>query len=780
MQVQKRSGDFEDVSFDKILQRISKLCSDLTVDTIAISLSVIAGLHDKIKTTELDELTAQNAYAKEIQNVDYGTLAIRILLSNIHKNIKGTFSEAMFKLYSENRLNAEFIAFVKKHIEQLDNAIDDSRDDIFDYFGFKTMEGSYLLRSSKGELIEKPQFMWMRIAVALGRNTSIEFVLKYYKYLSKGYFIHGSPTLFNAGTVNEQLSSCFLMSVGDSIEEIAESWRRCAIISKWAGGIGLSVHQLRSTNRHIKGTNGKSSGLVPWLKIWNSIMCGVNQGGKRKGSAAIYVEIWHADIIDLLDAGRRDGNEKDRARDLFYAIWMCDAFMRAVEYDEEWYLMSEDQSPGLSNTHSTEFDNLYYKYVAEGKFLKSIPARKLLSIIIDTNMETGNPYMVFKDAANRKSNQKNLGTIKSSNLCTEIIEYTDAKEVAVCNLGSIGLPRFVKNGKFNHAKLHKVVRVLTRGLDAVIDINFYPIEAAKYSNTRHRPIGIGIQGLADVFIMMRLPFDSIEAIKLDAAIHETILHAGLTESVQLSIECGPYPSFYENDGCPASKGILQFDMWAQDVNRPAEIHFSGLYDWNELKKSIKEHGLRNSLITAPMPTATTSQILGNCECFEPYKSNLYKRRTMAGEFIIKNKYLMFDLNKLGLWTESMQNRIIAADGSIQNISEIPNDLKALYKTAFEMLPTVLIDHSAARGPFVDQSQSLNLYISREHKTRRDISKLYMYAWRRGLKSIYYMHSRAAQDAEKVTLHVPQTMLVPIKEEEDETMTCKRGGGACGS
>ncbi|MCC6656045.1 MAG: ribonucleoside-diphosphate reductase subunit alpha [Flavobacteriales bacterium] len=750
MYVVKRDGRREAVKFDKITARVKKLCYGLDplVDATAMTMKVIEGIYDGVTTTELDNLAAEVAATMTVRHPDYAQLASRIAVSNLHKNTRKSFSETMRDLYmyvdpktgERASLIAEDVwAIITENAETLDSAIIYDRDFTYDYFGFKTLERSYLLKLD-GKVVERPQHLLMRVAVGI-HKADIASAIATYNDLSEGWYTHATPTLFNAGTPKPQMSSCFLLQLKeDSITGIYDTLKQCAQISQSAGGIGLSVHNLRAKGSYIKGTNGTSNGIVPMLRVFNDTARYVDQGGgKRKGSFAVYLEPWHDDIEDFLELKKNHGKEEMRARDLFYALWIPDLFMKRVEANGDWTLMCPNECPGLSDTWGEKFEALYEGYEAAGKGRRTIKAQELWFRILESQIETGTPYMLFKDAANGKSNQQNLGTIKSSNLCTEIIEYTSADEVAVCNLGSIALPKFVEKGRFDHEKLFEVTLRLARNLNRVIDHNYYPIPEARRSNMRHRPIGIGVQGLADAFILMRYPFDSVEAKVLNREIFETIYHAALTASKDLAREEGPYETY---PGSPVSKGILQFDMWG--------VQPSDRWEWDILRDEIKQHGVRNSLLLAPMPTASTAQILGNNECFEPYTSNLYTRRTLSGEFIVVNKYLLRDLVKLGLWSEELKNRIIAANGSVQNIPEIPQNLKDLYKTAWEISQKTILDMAADRGAFICQSQSLNIFM--ENVNFGKLTSMHFYAWKTGLKTgMYYLRTKAATDAIKFTL-----------------------------
>jgi ribonucleoside-diphosphate reductase alpha chain len=753
MHVLKRTGKLEAVSFDKVTARIRKLCYGLNesyVEPLEIAKKVIQGLYDGVATTDLDNLAAETAASMAIKHPDYAILAARIAVSNLHKNTNKSFSESMELLYNyidpktnskAGLISDETIAVIREYSDIIDSSIIYDRDYDYDYFGFKTLERSYLLRAD-GKIVERPQHMLMRASIGI-HGTDIGGAIETYNLMSEKWFIHATPTLFNAGTPKPQLSSCFLLTMKeDSIDGIFETLTRCAKISQSAGGIGLSIHDVRAQGSYIKGTGGSSNGIIPMLKVFNDTARYVDQGGgKRKGAFAIYLEPWHADIHDFLELKKNHGKEEMRARDLFYALWISDLFMKRVKEAGQWSLFCPNEAPGLSEVYGAEFEALYTKYEAEGRARSVVNAQELWFTILDSQIETGTPYLLYKDAANEKSNQKNLGTIKSSNLCTEIIEYTAPDEVAVCNLASIALPRFVdtKTKQFDFKKLHDITRVATRNLNKVIDVNYYPVGEAKNSNMRHRPIGLGVQGLADAFMMMRFAFDSEEAVQLNKDIFETIYHAALMESNIIAEKEGAYSTF---NGSPASKGILQFDMWG--------VTPSTRYDWNALKEKIKATGIRNSLLLAPMPTASTSQILGNNECFEPYTSNLYTRRTLSGEFIVVNKHLLQDLVDRGLWSEELKQMLMASNGSIQNIEGMPQDLKDLYKTAYELSQKVIINMAADRGAFICQSQSLNLFV--ENATYSKLSSMHFYSWEKGLKTgMYYLRSKAAVDPIKFTL-----------------------------
>ena len=751
MYVMKRSGKQEAVHFDKITSRVMKLSYGLTLksdDIIEIAKKVIIGIYNGVPTTELDNLAAETAASFTTKHPDFAVLAARIAVSNLHKNTTKSFSETASLLYNyiDNKtgdkaplIADDVYAIILENADRLNASIIYERDYHFDFFGFKTMEKSYLLKVN-GKIVERPQHLFMRVALGIHKN-DIDAAIETYNLMSEKWFIHATPTLFNGGTPKPQMSSCFLLSMkDDSIEGIYETLKNSALISQSAGGIGLNVHNIRSTGSYIKGTNGTSNGIIPMLRVFNDTARYVDQGGgKRKGAFAIYLEPWHADVFEFLDLRKNHGKEEMRARDLFLALWVCDLFMKRVETDGQWSLFCPNEAKNLHTTHGAEFEALYEQYEKEGKAKKTIPARDLWNAILDAQIETGNPYMLYKDSANEKSNQKNLGTIRCSNLCTEIIEYSDDKETAVCNLASISLPRFVEGKKFNFEKLLEVTQIITKNLNKIIDNNYYPLEETKRSNFRHRPIGIGVQGLADVFMLLGLPFESEMAKLLNKNIFETIYYAALVASKNIAKELGAYETF---EGSPLSQGIFQFDMWdAQPSDR---------YDWDALRTEIKEHGVRNSLLLAPMPTASTSQILGNNECFEPYTSNIYNRRVLSGEFVVVNKHLLKDLMNLGLWNDSMKQRIIAANGSVQNIEEIPANLKEIYKTVWEIKQRTIIDMSADRGAFICQSQSLNLFVEQPNFAK--LSSMHFYTWKKGLKTgMYYLRTKAATDAVKFTV-----------------------------
>ncbi len=779
MQVVKRSGKRENVSFDKITARITKLCYGLDadyVDPIEISKKVIMGLYDGVTTSALDNLAAETAASLATEHPDYAILAARISISNLHKNTDKSFSRSMEILYNyidpitnerANLLSDSFIELVRSHADIIDSEIIYDRDYSFDYFGFKTLEKSYLMRADK-KIVERPQHLIMRTALGI-HGEDLEAAFKTYHLISEKWFIHATPTLFNAGTPRPQLSSCFLLSMtDDSISGIFETLTRCAKISQSAGGIGLSIHNIRAKGSYIKGTGGTSNGIVPMLKVYNDTARYVDQGGgKRKGAFAMYMEPWHADIYDFLELKKNHGKEEMRARDLFYALWIPDLFMERVKNAGQWSLFCPNEAPGLDEAYGGEFEALYHKYEKEGLARKTVKAQELWFKILDSQIETGTPYMLYKDAANKKSNQKNLGTIRSSNLCTEIIEYTSPDEVAVCNLASISLPKFVKDRVFDFEKLYEITRVVTANLNKVIDINYYPIPEARNSNMRHRPIGIGVQGLADAFIMMGYPFDSKEAAQLNRDIFETIYFAAVTESNAIAERDGTYASY---EGSPASQGQLQYDLW--------NVTPSDRWDWKDLKAKIKKHGLRNSLLLAPMPTASTSQILGNNECFEPYTSNIYNRRTLSGEFVVVNKHLLLDLVKLGLWNKEMKDKLMAANGSIQEIPEIPDHIKAMHKTVWEIKQKAIIDMAADRGAFICQSQSLNIFM--ENPTYAKLTSAHFYGWEKGLKTgMYYLRSKSAVDPIKFTLgESHQRKYVKSEEEIPVGTACSLDDDGC--
>jgi len=765
MFVVKRDGRKEPIMFDKITARIRKLNYGLNalVDPVRVAMRVIEGLYDGVTTSELDNLAAEIAATMTTTHPDYAKLAARISVSNLHKNTKKSFSETMEDLYKYVNprtgkkaplLSDEVHEIIQKNADQLDSSIIYNRDFGYDFFGFKTLERSYLLKLN-GKIVERPQHMLMRVSIGIHLD-DIEAALETYELMSKRYFTHATPTLFNSGTPKPQMSSCFLLAMkDDSIDGIYDTLKQTAKISQSAGGIGLSIHNIRATGSYIAGTNGTSNGIVPMLRVFNDTARYVDQGGgKRKGSFAIYVEPWHADIFDFLELKKNHGKEEMRARDLFYAMWTPDLFMKRVEEDAEWTLMCPNECPNLYNVHGEEFDKLYLQYESEGRGRKTIKARELWEKILESQIETGTPYMLYKDSANRKSNQKNLGTIRSSNLCTEILEYTSADEIAVCNLASIALPMFVKEGAFDHQALFDVTVRVTKNLNRVIDRNYYPVKEAENSNFRHRPIGLGVQGLADAFILLRLPFTSEKAKELNQEIFETLYFAAVTASAEEAKSEGPYASY---KGSPISKGEFQHNLWGIK-----DEELSGRWDWVGLRKTVKKHGVRNSLLVAPMPTASTSQILGNNECFEPYTSNIYTRRVLSGEFIVVNKHLLEDLVERGLWNEDLKQELMRNNGSIQNIEVIPEDIKELYRTVWEMSMKDIIDMSRHRGYFIDQSQSLNLFM--EGATMAKLTSMHFYGWKSGLKTgMYYLRTKSAVDAIKFTLDNKVKENVPAVE-----------------
>jgi len=821
MRVTKRTGQLQEVSFDKILERVKKLGQEagININYSSLVMKVIDQLYDKIPTAKLDELAAEQCASLSTNNPDYATLAARISISNHQKNTDSVFSNVMKGLYefidvhnnSYPLVSKLLWDFTRKYESDINSMIDYNRDYLIDYFGFKTLERAYLFRNGD-KVVERPQHMWMRVAIGIhgdlnneNHEESLRLIKETYDLMSQKFFTHATPTLFNAGTPRSQLSSCYLIAMeDDSIEGIYNTLKDCALISKYSGGIGLHIHNIRAKNSHIRGTNGKTDGLVPMLRVFNNTARYVNQSGKRNGSFAIYLEPWHSDIEDFLELKKNHGDEELKARDLFYALWISDLFMERVKDNAKWSLFCPNECPGLSDVYGDKFNSLYEKYEADGKARKVVNARDLWFKVLDAQMETGTPYILYKDAANVKSNQQNIGTIKSSNLCTEIIQYSDDKETAVCNLASIALPAFVNETTktFDYNKLHEVTKVVTNNLNRVIDINFYPTEKTKTSNLKHRPIGIGVQGLADTFVLLDIPFHSEQAKEINKHIFETIYHASLEKSNEIAISrfnettknskyeqlkniisptfnydpistlsvyghkdllhcefnnlsrehCGAYSSF---KGSPASKGILQFDMW--------NVVPSARYDWGKLKQSIIENGLRNSLLVAPMPTASTSQILGYNECFEPFTSNLYSRRTLAGEFVVVNKYLMKELIAMGLWNEQIKNNIIANKGSVQQLTMVPEHIKNKYKIVWEMPMKHLIDMAADRGAFICQSQSLNLWL--EDPTYSSLTSMHFYSWKKGLKTgIYYLRRKAKHQAQQFTIEPESREPVEQKDE----------------
>ncbi|HAH55417.1 MAG TPA: ribonucleoside-diphosphate reductase subunit alpha [Flavobacterium sp.] len=753
MYVVKRDGHKEPVMFDKITDRIKKLCYGLNglVEPVKVAMRVIEGLYDGVSTSELDNLAAETAASMTIAHPDYAQLAARIAISNLHSNTKKSFSETMNEMFhyvnprtnlEAPLLSEEVHKVIMENAEFLDSHIIYNRDFNYDYFGFKTLERSYLLRIN-GKIVERPQHMLMRVSVGIHLN-DLDSVIETYDLMSKKFFTHATPTLFNAGTPKPQMSSCFLLAMqDDSIDGIYDTLKQTAKISQSAGGVGLSIHNVRATGSYIRGTNGTSNGIVPMLRVFNDTARYVDQGGgKRKGSFAIYIETWHADIFEFLDLKKNTGKEEMRARDLFFAMWTSDLFMKRVQEDSYWTLMCPNECPGLYDVYGEEFEKLYISYEERGKGRKTIKARELWEKILESQIETGTPYMLYKDAANRKSNQKNLGTIRSSNLCTEIMEFTSKDEIAVCNLASISLPMFIENGKFDHELLFKVTKRVTRNLNKVIDRNYYPVVEAENSNMRHRPVGLGVQGLADAFILLRMPFTSDEAKKLNQEIFETLYFAAVTASMEMAKEEGAYSSF---KGSPISQGEFQHNLWGMK-----DEELSGRWDWASLRKEVMKNGVRNSLLVAPMPTASTSQILGNNEAFEPYTSNIYTRRVLSGEFIVVNKHLLNDLVERGLWNETLKQELMRQNGSVQGL-DIPQDLKELYKTVWEMSMKDIIDMSRHRGYFIDQSQSLNLFMQDANYSK--LTSMHFYAWQSGLKTgMYYLRTKSAVDAIKFTLN----------------------------
>lgn len=778
MQVIKRDGKKESVKFDKITARIEKLCYGLDrrfVNSIDVAKKVIEGLYDGVTTTELDNLAAETAASLTVKHPDYALLASRIAVSNLHKNTTKSFSKTMKMLFDcvdeksgkySPLLSDDVWQIIQDNAELLDSTIIYDRDYGFDYFGFKTLEKSYLLKLN-GKVAERPQHMFMRVAIGIHKE-DIDSAIKTYNLMSERWFTHATPTLFNAGTPKPQMSSCFLLTMKeDSIDGIYDTLKQTAKISQSAGGIGLAISSIRATGSYIGGTNGTSNGIIPMLRVYNDTARYVDQGGgKRKGAFAVYLEPWHADVFEFLDLRKNHGKEELRARDLFYALWIPDLFMKRVEEDGSWSLFCPNEAPGLQDCWGEEFEKLYAQYESEGRARKTVKAQELWFAILDAQIETGTPYLLYKDAANRKSNQQNLGTIKSSNLCTEIMEYTSPDEVAVCNLASLALPRYVINGKFDHEKLYEVTYEVTKNLNKIIDGNYYPVEEARTSNLRHRPIGLGVQGLADVFILMRLPFESDEAKQLNKEIFETIYFAAMTASKDLAKVNGAYETFA---GSPVSKGIFQFDMW----NTEPTLR----WDWYTLKAEVLKHGVRNSLLVAPMPTASTSQILGNNECFEPYTSNIYVRRVLSGEFVVVNKHLLKDLVDLNLWTDDMKNQIMSHNGSIQKINAIPEEIKAIYKTVWEIKQRAIIDMAADRGAYICQSQSLNLFV--DAPTTGKLTSMHFYGWKKGLKTgMYYLRTKAASQAVQFTVEKQGGKSVePLIDKSNQISTEGKAGDA---
>ncbi len=801
MRVLKRNEVYEDVSFDKVLRRLKKLSNDLNINVSELAQKVCSRIYDGVKTCELDELAAYLCSSMSIDNPDYSILASRIIVSNHHKNTSPSFSETIKILYDNKDINGchspliseELYEIVNKNKEKLNNYIDYQRDYLFDYFGFKTLERAYLIKIDK-KVIERPQHLWMRVSIGIHGN-DIKDVLETYDLMSKKYFTHATPTLFNAGTKRPQLSSCFLCSINDdSVIGIYESLKEMALISKYAGGIGIHIHQIRSKGSHIRGTNGTSNGIIPMLRVFNNTARYIDQAGKRLGSIAVYLETWHSDIEAFLELKKNHGSEEERCRDLFLALWVSDLFMERVKNNKKWSLMCPDQCRGLSDLYGDDFNSLYEKYENEGKYIKQINAQDLWFKILEAQIEQGVPYILYKDAANKKSNQQNLGTIKSSNLCAEVLIYSSPEEIGVCNLASICLPSYIEDNVFNFQKLHDIVKTITKNLNKVIDINFYPVEKARVSNLKHRPIGIGVQGLADVFMIMKYPFESKEAAKLNNEIFETIYHAAVEASMELSKkrrgiidniinnpsndnndDINKYINEYEREiidknykgayssyeGSPISQGKFQFDLWGE---KPTDR-----YDWDKLREDIKEYGVRNSLLISPMPTASTSQIMGFNESFEPITNNIFQRKTLSGEFIIINKYLIRDLISKGLWNKNMKDTIILNEGSIQNIPEISKDLKELYKTSWEIKQRVIIDMSADRGKYICQTQSLNIFM--EDPDFQKLSSMHFYGHSKGLKTgSYYLRTKPKAKTQQFTID-PEFAKKKLKCIEDNGDTC---------
>jgi ribonucleotide reductase alpha subunit len=798
MRVLKRNNEYEDVSFDKVLMRLKNLSSDLHINVSEIAQKVCARIYDGVKTCELDELAAYLCSSMSIDNPDYSTLASRIIISNHQKNTSPSFSETVGILYDNKDINGEhspliseeLYEIVNKNKEKLNNYIDYQRDFLFDYFGFKTLERAYLIKIDK-KIIERPQHLWMRVSLGIHGN-DIREVLQTYDLMSKKYFTHATPTLFNSGTKRPQLSSCFLCSVNDdSISGIYDSLKEMALISKYAGGIGVHIHQVRSKGSHIRGTNGTSNGIIPMLRVFNNTARYVDQAGKRLGSIAVYLETWHSDIEAFLELKKNHGSEEERCRDLFLALWVSDLFMERIKANKKWSLMCPDQCKGLSEAYGDDFKMLYEKYESEGKYTKQVNAQDLWFKILEAQIEQGVPYILYKDAANKKSNQQNLGTIKSSNLCAEVLIYSSPEETGVCNLASICLPTYVNNGVFEFDKLHEVVKVAAKNLNKVIDINFYPVEKARVSNLKHRPIGIGVQGLADVFMMLKYPFESEEAAELNKQIFETIYHAAVESSMELSKKrnniitdilnsnseediakyvnefevdiiktkyIGAYSSF---EGSPISRGLFQFDLWGE---KPSER-----YDWDKLREDIKSFGIRNSLLISPMPTASTSQIMGFNESFEPFTNNIFQRKTLSGEFIVINKYLIRELMNKGMWNKELKDTIILHEGSIQNIKEISKEMKELYKTSWEIKQRVIIDMSADRGRYICQTQSLNIFM--EEPDFQKLSSMHFYGHSKGLKTgSYYLRTKPRAKTQQFTID-PEFAKRKLKCAEDNEDSC---------
>lgn len=757
MQVIKRNGAFEDVQFDKILYRVKAVAKDLSVDPVVVSQKVVSGLFDKIKSSEIDTLLAETAAVMATEHPDYSKLASRIAISNLHKQTKG-FYQTMKDLYKAGNISSEFIKTLRSYGKDIDKYVKYEKDYDFTYFAFKTLERGYLLKIN-GQVVERPQHLFMRVALTLGDN--LEEVLDLYELMSQGMYTHATPTLFNAGTPHPQLSSCYLLGMNDSLDSIYTALGECAQISKFAGGIGIHVSNIRARGSYIRGTAGVSSGIVPMLKVFNATATYVDQCGKRKGSIAVYLEPWHADVEDFVVLKKNTGKDEMRCRDLFLALWTPNLFMERVKSDGVWSLMCPYECPGLTDTYGTEFEKLYCRYEEEGKFKKQIRARDLMTLIAECQIETGVPYIMFKDFANEKSNQKNLGVIKSSNLCSEIVEYSDANNHAVCNLGSICLPKYVKDNSFNFELLKEVSKKATKYLNKVIDKTFYPSKKTQATNLAHRPIGLGVQGLADVFFMLDLPFDSEEAAALNRDIFETIYYGAVEASCELAESMGSYSSY---EGSPASRGQLQFDLWGVKPTK---------YDWDKLKSKIKKHGLRNSLLIAPMPTASTAQIFDNIEAFEAQTSNLYKREVLSGEFLIVNKHLIKKLEELSLWNSEMRDKIISGNGSVQHIEEIPEHIRSVYRTVWELSQRTIIDLAADRGPYICQSQSMNLFLDNPNVAK--IASMIMYSYTKKLKTgSYYIRSKPALNAQKVTTKIdmtPQEQLSCSLENPENCVAC---------
>ena len=785
MKIKKRDGRLENLSFDKIVYRLKKLQNDKslghlkTIDTDVVAQKVVSTIYDGVSSTELDEEAARIAISMT-ENLEFGKLASRIVISNMHKNTTECFSEVMEKLYGNVDKNGnsapiladDIIGLVRKYKDTLNDSIDYNRDYLFDYFGFKTLEKSYLMKMD-GKVVERPQHLYMRVAIQVHKD-SIEEIIKTYHLISQHYFTFASPTMFNAGSRLQNLSSCFLVGTDDSIGGIFKTISDCAQISKVGGGIGLHINNIRSKGTVIRGTNGHSDGIIPMLKVYNETAKYVNQSGKRKGSFAIYLSPEHPDIFEFLDLRKNQGSEDLRARDLFLAMWISDLFMKQVEIDGDWYLMDPDECRGLTDKYGEEYETLYWKYVEENRFRKKVKAQDIWLKILESQIETGTPYILYKDQANKKSNQKNIGTIKSSNLCAEILLYSDHQEYAVCNLASIALPKYVeidpetKQPFYNHQKLYDVAKHIVLPMNNVIDFNYYPIEETRKSNMAHRPIGVGVQGLSDTYIKMRYPFESEEAKKLNKEIFETIYFALLTGSMELAKHDGPYSTF---KGSPMSEGKLQFDLWAEHNGIDLKEYLSGRWDWDTLRQNIKEHGVRNSTLTTCMPTASSAQIMGNTESFEQFDSCIFKRRVLSGEYIVANKHLVEDLTKLKLWDKDMKDLVIANNGSIQNIESIPDDIKQLYKTVWEITMKNFIEQSAGRGPFIDMTQSLNLFMA--SPTIKKLTSMHFYAWKQGLKTgIYYLRSKASAGASKFTIDPNLEKRIKEKQKKGKPLTKK--------